>query len=194
MGPRGSLRWTLMLLVVWRAGSVGDEASSYELLQSTRASLAAAEAEIASLQASRSASAPAPLSVSEANLAVDLLLRRARVSREPRAHENRTRGIFRPVERSDGFLRRVEASRPYLDAKVYLESHHRQYGGTWTKGRDQFEHLVQLGLKPHHRVLEIGCGALRAAVWIIEYLDEGRYYCLEPDAASCSVHEAAREG
>jgi len=46
-------------------------------------------------------------------------------------------------------------------------------------GRLQFDYLRQHGLQPHHRVLEIGCGNLRAGWRIIRYLDTGNYYGID---------------
>lgn len=48
-------------------------------------------------------------------------------------------------------------------------------------GRMQLSLLVHYGLKPHHRVLDIGAGALRAGVWLMDYLDPGNYYAIEPN-------------
>jgi SAM-dependent methyltransferase len=46
-------------------------------------------------------------------------------------------------------------------------------------GRDQFDYLIDQGLKPEHRLLDVGCGALRAGVWLIQYLEEGNYFGVE---------------
>lgn len=43
-------------------------------------------------------------------------------------------------------------------------------------GRLQFDYLIRHGLKPDHRLLEIGCGNLRAGRLFIDYLDTGNYY------------------
>lgn len=46
----------------------------------------------------------------------------------------------------------------------------------WRKlGRLQFEYLTSHGLERSHRLLEIGCGNLRAGWRLIKYLDEGNY-------------------
>lgn len=49
------------------------------------------------------------------------------------------------------------------------------------EGRAQLEILINLGCKPHHRVLEIGCGALVAGFQIMQYLDAGNYTGIEPN-------------
>ena len=47
---------------------------------------------------------------------------------------------------------------------------------SWLKlGQMQFDYLVGHGLKPDMRMLEIGCGNLRAGLFI-DYLDAGNYY------------------
>lgn len=43
-------------------------------------------------------------------------------------------------------------------------------------GKMQFDYLLEHGLRPAHRMLEIGCGNLRAGWRFIEYLDVGHYY------------------
>lgn len=47
----------------------------------------------------------------------------------------------------------------------------------WLKnGQKQFDYLRKHGLEPHHRVLEIGCGNLRAGWHLIDFMDAGNYY------------------
>jgi SAM-dependent methyltransferase len=43
-------------------------------------------------------------------------------------------------------------------------------------GQLQFDYAVTRGLKPEMRMLEIGCGNLRAGRLFIDYLDPGNYY------------------
>jgi len=47
-------------------------------------------------------------------------------------------------------------------------------------GRAQLVALLNEGLNPESTVLEIGCGCLRIASWLIRFLDPGRYYGIEP--------------
>jgi SAM-dependent methyltransferase len=48
---------------------------------------------------------------------------------------------------------------------------------SWLKlGQLQFDYLAEHGLKPDMRMLEIGCGNLRAGRLFIEFLDSGNYY------------------
>ncbi len=56
------------------------------------------------------------------------------------------------------------------------------YVGTYPiEGLEQFKLLQTCGLKPTHRVLEIGCGALVAGIPIIDFLDGGNYVGIEPN-------------
>jgi SAM-dependent methyltransferase len=48
---------------------------------------------------------------------------------------------------------------------------------SWLKvGQLQFDYLLRHGLRPEMRMLEIGCGNLRAGRLFIGYLDPGNYY------------------
>jgi SAM-dependent methyltransferase len=70
---------------------------------------------------------------------------------------------------------------------------------SWLKiGQMQFDYLVSHGLKPGMRMLEIGCGNLRAGRLFIEHLDAGDYYGIDisPDillAAQRTLAEAGLE-
>jgi SAM-dependent methyltransferase len=63
-------------------------------------------------------------------------------------------------------------------------------------GRLQFDYLMRHGLKPQDRVLEIGCGNLRAGRLLIEYLDPGNYYGIDisPHVLLAAQDTLAREG
>jgi SAM-dependent methyltransferase len=67
---------------------------------------------------------------------------------------------------------------------------------SWLKiGQMQFDYLVSHGLKPGMRMLEIGCGNLRAGRLFIDHLEAGDYYGLDisPDillAAQRTLAEA----
>jgi SAM-dependent methyltransferase len=50
-------------------------------------------------------------------------------------------------------------------------------GGSWDEGgAGQKDFLVAQGLKPSHRFVDVGCGALRAGRHLVDYLDPGNYY------------------
>jgi len=62
-------------------------------------------------------------------------------------------------------------------------NHRLQVGGLWDEiGKLQFDFMIKQGLKPHHKLLDIGCGCLRGGIRFIEYLDEGNYYGIDKDA------------
>ena len=61
------------------------------------------------------------------------------------------------------------------EAAVGSQSHER-----WLAlGEMQFDYLSEHGLKPGHRMLDIGCGNLRAGWRFIAYLDSGNYYGID---------------
>jgi SAM-dependent methyltransferase len=49
-------------------------------------------------------------------------------------------------------------------------------------GRMQLATLLREGLQPSSRVLDIGCGCLRAGYWLVRLLDLGCYFGIEPNA------------
>lgn len=74
---------------------------------------------------------------------------------------------YRAVMKSD------TANNP--EAAVGSQSHDR-----WLAlGAMQFDYLTEHGFKPEHRMLEIGCGNLRAGWRFIEYLNPGNYYGID---------------
>ena len=71
--------------------------------------------------------------------------------------------------------------RPPVDSwpRYSREEHHSAYGRPWCIGRDQIDYLVERGLSRQHRVLDVGCGSGRAAVWLVAYLDPCRYFGID---------------
>ena len=68
---------------------------------------------------------------------------------------------------------------------------------SWLRiGQMQFDYLVSHGLKPGMRMLEIGCGNLRAGRLFIEYLDAGDYYGIDisPDILLAAQRTLAETG
>jgi SAM-dependent methyltransferase len=63
-----------------------------------------------------------------------------------------------------------------IDAEVAAGRHRESVGGRWDEiGALQADFLVSRGLRPHHHLLDIGCGSLRGGVKLISYLDAGNY-------------------
>jgi SAM-dependent methyltransferase len=68
---------------------------------------------------------------------------------------------------------------------------------SWLKiGQMQFDYLVWHGLKPGMRMLEIGCGNLRAGRLFIEHLDAGDYHGIDisPDILLAAQRTLAEAG
>ncbi|GAA1545652.1 class I SAM-dependent methyltransferase [Actinomadura kijaniata] len=63
-------------------------------------------------------------------------------------------------------------------------------------GRLQFDYLLSHGLKPSHRMLEIGCGNLRAGHLFIGHLEPGHYYGVDisPDILFAAQETVTRNG
>lgn len=72
-----------------------------------------------------------------------------------------------------GVQERAEA----LAATVFLGGPARHFAAV---GRNQLAVLLENGLEPESRVLDVGCGALRGGYWIMRILDRGGYHGLEP--------------
>lgn len=93
-------------------------------------------------------------------------------------------GYYRAVMRSD--------TRRDPEGAVGSHSHKR-----WLKmGRLQLDYLVRHGLSPEHRMLEIGCGNLRAGRLFIRYLEPGNYYGIDisPDILMSAQGVLADDG
>jgi hypothetical protein len=50
-------------------------------------------------------------------------------------------------------------------------------------GREQLSVLMDHGLTPASRLVDLGCGALRGGRWVIPILDRGHYCGVEPNSA-----------
>lgn len=65
------------------------------------------------------------------------------------------------------------------------DKHYMAYVGPPTQydimGATQFRLLCSLGLRSNHHLLDVGCGSLRAGRLFIVYLDEDRYFGIEPN-------------
>ena len=86
-----------------------------------------------------------------------------------------------------------ELTKDDLDKQI-----HRNFvGGLWEElGQLQFNFLKAQGLKPSHKLLDIGCGCLRGGLHYIEYLDKGNYYGLDVNASliQAGMHEIEEAG
>ncbi len=85
-----------------------------------------------------------------------------------------------------------------LDAGEIERGEHRtMVGAMWDDiGRLQFDYLRNEGLQPQHRLLDVGCGALRGGIHFVPYLDPGHYCGLDANASLITAghHELALAG
>jgi SAM-dependent methyltransferase len=66
------------------------------------------------------------------------------------------------------------------DRDIEAGRHRRLVGGRWDEiGRLQLDFLVREGLEPGDRVLDVGCGALRAGVHLVAFLEPGHYFGID---------------
>lgn len=73
--------------------------------------------------------------------------------------------------------------RGFSEQDVADERHRAYVGGKWEEvGELQRDFLVGEGLKPHHRLLDVGCGSLRGGLHFVDYLDSGNYYGIDINA------------
>ncbi|NNE56620.1 MAG: tetratricopeptide repeat protein [Hellea sp.] len=92
----------------------------------------------------------------------------------------------------EGIQRKIEAARTIVQdgplAKIgWNIDNIALYSGGPAKdfgkvGRETIITLLQNGLRPDHKILDFGCGAVRLGYWIVRLVDSGNYYGIEPDA------------
>lgn len=85
----------------------------------------------------------------------------------------------------------------HIPAKIAGTSHRGAVGGMWDEiGRLQFHFLQAEGLRPHHRLLDIGCGSLRGGVHFARYLHKGNYFGIDanPRLITAGQKELAAAG
>jgi len=84
--------------------------------------------------------------------------------------------------------RTFDYARPLSEEEIAAGHHRRWVGGKWqAMGTLQLDFLVGEGLMPSHRLLDVGCGALRGGIRFVEYLDPGNYYGLDINASLLDV-------
>lgn len=100
----------------------------------------------------------------------------------------------RESRRANGFPSREKRDLPLHEAAKLQAGadHYRAYVGPPDRydfmSATQFSLLFANGLREHHRVLDFGCGSLRLGRLLIPYLQEGRYFGIEPNA--WLIHDA----
>jgi cyclopropane fatty-acyl-phospholipid synthase-like methyltransferase len=69
-------------------------------------------------------------------------------------------------------------------AEIRSGAHREFVGGKWDEiGALQFAFLKEQGLRPEHRMVDIGCGCLRGGVHFVPYLDKGHYCGIDLNAS-----------
>jgi SAM-dependent methyltransferase len=67
-----------------------------------------------------------------------------------------------------------------LKKRLYPDWHKGLVGGDWEEiGQLQFDFWLKQGLKPEHFFLDVGCGALRAGIHFVRYLETGHYFGID---------------
>lgn len=103
-----------------------------------------------------------------------------------------------PVDTTAASMRGVNGYWRALDAEDIRRGEHRtMVGAMWDDiGRLQFEFLRAQGLEPQHRLLDVGCGALRGGVHFVRYLEPDCYCGLDANASLIEAghHELALAG
>jgi SAM-dependent methyltransferase len=101
---------------------------------------------------------------------------------------SRLRRLFRPIPtpvpgEADPYVREL------TPAEIAQGCHRDAVGGRWEEiGRLQLDFLIAQGLQPSDRLLDVGCGCLRAGLHFIRYLEPGHYFGIDRNA---SLLEAA---
>lgn len=66
------------------------------------------------------------------------------------------------------------------DDRLERGMHRTFVGGLWEEmGQKQLDFLVEQGLTPDQRLLDVGCGSFRAGRLLVDYLDPGNYYGID---------------
>ena len=82
-------------------------------------------------------------------------------------------------------LARPAAWTSAIDARLADGDHRRMVAHWWRLGLDDAHWIARVaGLRPAHRVVEIGCSAGRVGSHLTRFLEPGNYGCVEPDAWS----------
>ena len=116
--------------------------------------------------------------------------------------KNRIKYCFQSPKHEEQ-IKTLYETRDYLDAysahtDIRVESDlHQAVGGKWEEiGKLQFDFLVNQGLQPYHRLLDIGCGTLRGGKHFIRYLNVRNYSGIDisPKAVECGKQLVEQDG
>jgi SAM-dependent methyltransferase len=74
----------------------------------------------------------------------------------------------------------VDYAKPLSTEAIETGRYRQRVGGEWeTHGPRQLEYMIEQGLRPEHRLLDVGCGALRGGIHFVDYLEPGNYYGID---------------
>jgi SAM-dependent methyltransferase len=74
----------------------------------------------------------------------------------------------------------IDYAQPLSAEDVANRRHRRRIGNKWAlMGPMQLDFMVAQGLEPADRLLDVGCGPLRAGLHFVEYLAPGHYYGID---------------
>lgn len=92
--------------------------------------------------------------------------------------------LLRPKSPPDNPPAENDYARQLTDAEIASGEHRKFVGGMWEEiGLLQFEFLKKMGLMPGHRLVDIGCGCMRAGVYLVPYLENRRYHGVDINAS-----------
>lgn len=87
------------------------------------------------------------------------------------------------MEKSDSTTQQLPSA--YYDLTMIQDGvcsgrHRDMVGGLWDEiGRLQFDFLVENGLVPQHKLLDLGCGCLRGGIHFIRFLEPAHYFGID---------------
>jgi SAM-dependent methyltransferase len=85
-------------------------------------------------------------------------------------------------------MSRADYARPFTAEQVKRGGHRRRAGGMWDRmGKLQLDFMIAQGLRPSARLLDVGCGPLRAGIHFVNYLDPGNYYGVDVNESLLEV-------
>ena len=74
--------------------------------------------------------------------------------------------------------------RQLSESEIAAGQHRNMVGGLWDEiGNLQFEFMKTSGLLPKHKLVDIGCGAMRGGIHFVRYLNKGNYFGLDVNAS-----------
>jgi SAM-dependent methyltransferase len=78
----------------------------------------------------------------------------------------------------------VDYAKAFTPDQVRAGRHRERAGGLWDElGQLQLDFMISQGLEPASRLLDVGCGPLRAGIRFVDYLEPGNYYGLDVNAS-----------